>query len=145
LTPHAVRGFFDQERIVIGEFDKKSGDMLEKLHKGMGSEICRVSPTEAEMVKYSSNCALALKISYWNEIHMLCEKLGIDAQKVASIAGKDKRIGKYGTAFTGKAFGGACLPKDVEAFVNFAKQHHDPAILRSAKELNDKLKAQENN
>ncbi|MCW3130618.1 MAG: sugar phosphate nucleotidyltransferase [Methanophagales archaeon] len=90
------KDFFTEDRIVIGEYDKKSGDVLEELYKPLNKPIFRVDLRTAELIKYASNCMLAAKISYWNEIFLICKELGIDSQEVANIVGLDPRIGKYG-------------------------------------------------
>lgn len=133
------RDFFTEDRIVIGEYDRRSGDILEELYKPLNKPIFRVDLKTAEMIKYASNCMLATKISYWNEIFLICEKLGINSQTVADIVGLDPRIGRYGTVH-GKAFGGKCLPKDLKAFIKFAEKYREPKILKAVDEINEEMK-----
>jgi len=136
------RNFFSEDRIVIGEYDDKSGDYLEDVYKPLNVPIIRTDLKTAEMIKYACNCALANRISYWNEIFQICQKLGIDSDKVAQVAAMDKRIGKYGTIH-GKAFGGKCLPKDLKAFINFAGEvGHEPKLLKAVDEINERIKAE---
>jgi UDPglucose 6-dehydrogenase len=130
------KDFFTEDRIVIGEYDTKSGDILEHLYKPLGEPIFRTDMKTAEMIKYAANCMLATKISFWNEIFIICQKLGIDSHQVSSIVALDPRIGKYGSVH-GKAFGGKCLPKDLQAFVSFAKEFHNPVLLSAVKQIND--------
>ncbi len=92
------------------------------------------------MIKYASNCVLATKISYWNEIYGICNELGIDSHEVADIVGADPRIGKYGTVH-GKAFGGKCLPKDLKALIAFADEYHEVKLLKAVDEINEKIKS----
>jgi len=135
-----TRGFFSEERIVIGEFDKKAGDIVEELYKPLNVPIFRTNTKVAELIKYASNSALATRISYWNEIYYICEGLGIDSDFVARIVGMDKRIGKYGTIHK-KAFGGKCLPKDLQAIIAFSKQiGHEPILLNAVHEVNERIK-----
>jgi len=132
--------FFSEERIVIGEFDKRSGDTLQALYERLKKPIIRTDLKTAEMIKYACNCALASRISYWNEIYYLCQHLGIDQNLVGSAAAMDKRIGKYGT-LSGKAFGGICLPKDLEAFISFSEElGYEPKLLKAVWEINEKIK-----
>lgn len=131
--------FFTEDRIVIGEHDKKSGDVLEELYKPLNKPIFRTDLKTAEMIKYASNCILATKISYWNEVFLICKELGIDSQTVADIVGLDPRIGKYGTVH-GKAFGGKCLPKDLKAFVSFAKEYKEAKLLKAVDDINEEMK-----
>ena len=133
------KDFFSEDRIVIGEYDKRSGDILERIYKPLNSTIFRTDLKTAEMIKYVSNCMLATKISYWNEIFLICEKLGIDSQEIANIAAMDPRIGKYGTVH-GKAFGGKCLPKDLKALISFAEKYKESILLKAVDEINEEMK-----
>jgi len=133
------RDFFTEDRIVIGEYDKKSGDALEELYRPLGKPIFRFDLKTAEMIKYASNCMLATKISYWNEIFLVCSEVGIDSKKVADVVGMDPRIGKYGTVH-GKAYGGKCLPKDLKALLSFASKYHKPKLLKAVDDINEKMR-----
>jgi UDPglucose 6-dehydrogenase len=134
------KDFFTEDRIVIGEYDKKSGDILEELYKplNLNKPIFRTDLKTAELIKYASNCMLATKISYWNEIFLICKELGIDSQIVADIVGLDPRIGKYGTIH-GMAFGGKCLPKDLKAFISFAEKYHKTKLLKAVDDINEEM------
>jgi len=133
------KDFFTEDRIVIGEYDKKSGDILEELYKPLRIPIFRTDLKTAEMIKYASNCMLATKISFWNEIFLICKEIGVDSKIVADIVGLDPRIGKYGTIH-GKAFGGKCLPKDLKAFISFASKFRDVKLLRAVDEINEEMR-----
>lgn len=136
----ALRDFFAEEKIVIGQFDKKSGDVVEELFKPLNIPILKTDLKTAETIKYASNCCLASRISYWNEIFYICNKFGVDSDIVAKIVGMDKRIGKYGTIH-GKAFGGKCLPKDLQAFISFAQGlGYKPIFLDATNEINERIK-----
>lgn len=137
-----ARDFFSEKYVVIGELDKRSGDTLQVLYEPLKIPIIRTDLRTAEMIKYACNCALASRISYWNEIYYICQRLGIDSNLVARVAGMDDRIGKYGTIH-GKAFGGKCLPKDLEAFISFAEElGYEPKLLKAVKEINERIKAE---
>lgn len=133
------RDFFTEDRIVIGEYDKKSGDILEGLYEPLKKPIFRTDLKTAEMIKYASNCMLATKISYWNEISLICKEIGIDSQIVANVVSLDPRIGKYGTVH-GKAFGGKCLPKDLKAFISFAEKYRKIKLLKAVDDINEEMK-----
>lgn len=133
------KDFFTEDRIVIGGYDKKSGDVLEGVYEPLNKPIFRTDLKTAETIKYASNCMLTTKISYWNEIFLVCKDLGIDSHVVADIAGLDPRIGKYGTVH-GKAFGGKCLPKDLKAFVSFADKYRKTKLLKAVDDINEEMK-----
>jgi len=133
------KDLFTEDRIVIGEFDKRSGDLLEEVYRSLDKPIFRTDLKTAEMIKYSCNCMLAAKISYWNEIFLICNELGIDSKEVADIAAIDPRIGKYGTVH-GLAFGGKCLPKDLRALISFSEKYKDPKLLKAVEFINEEIK-----
>jgi len=140
-----TKGFFNEDRYVIGERLPKSrgGDMLEELYinvnlySGNKIPIERVSLREAAWIKLVANAALATKISYFNSLFEPAKSLGIDPHKTARIVGLDKRIGVYGTIH-GKAFGGKCLPKDLEAFLAFLDEElgYVPDVLKATHDVN---------
>jgi UDPglucose 6-dehydrogenase len=113
------------DRIVIGEYDKKSGDALESLYqdfygKNMPPTI-RTTLSTAELIKYASNSLLATKISFINTMANLCEKIpGADVKIVATAMGLDKRIGPL-FLNAGLGYGGSCFPKDVKALIAHSK------------------------
>jgi UDPglucose 6-dehydrogenase len=115
----ALEDFFTPDRVVIGQ-EKIGTSPLSDLYTQLTDKIVLTGFEEAEMIKYASNCFLALKISYFNEISIMCKKMGINEEQVARAVSMDNRIGGYGTN-GGLPFGGACLPKDTEAFVSFAR------------------------
>ena len=133
------KDFFTEDKIVIGEYDKKSGNILESLYKLLNKPIFRTDLRTAEMIKYASNCVLATKISYWNEVFLICKELDIDSKTVANIVSLDPRIGKYGTVH-GKAFGGKCLPKDLKAVIAFAEKYHKAKLLKAVDDINEEMK-----
>jgi len=109
------------DRIVIGEYDKKSGDSLENLYKDFYGKntppIIRTTLSTAELIKYASNSLLATKISFINTMANLCEKIpGADVKIVAAAMGLDKRIGSL-FLNAGLGYGGSCFPKDVKALI----------------------------
>ena len=113
----ALEDFFKPDRIVIGEYDKKSGDTLEELYSNFGCPIKRTGISTAELIKYASNAFLATKITFINEIGNMCKPLGIDVYDVADGIGLDKRIGKHFLQ-AGIGFGGSCFGKDVGALLH---------------------------
>lgn len=118
---HALEDFEEPARIVIGELDKKSGDTLEALYRLFEAPIYRMDLDSAEIIKYASNMFLATKISFFNEIFLICKELSLDPNLVSQVVSDDPRIGKYGIR-GGRPFAGKCLPKDLDAFITFAHE-----------------------
>jgi UDPglucose 6-dehydrogenase len=133
----AVEDFMNPDRIVVGSYDKKSGDLFEPIYRGIDAPTVRTGLAAAEMIKYASNAFLATKISFSNEIGNVCKRLGIDVYQVMKGVGLDHRIGPH-FLNAGAGFGGSCLPKDVAALIHLAKRlGEDPVLLRSAMEVNE--------
>ena len=121
----AFKDTMHTDRIVIGEYDKKSGDALENLYKSFYGKstptLIRTTLSTAELIKYASNSLLATKISFINTIANLCEKIsGADIKTVAAAMGLDKRIGPL-FLNAGLGYGGSCFPKDVKALIAHSK------------------------
>jgi UDPglucose 6-dehydrogenase len=116
--------FINCEQWIVGTDDDKLAekikDMMNTAYKckliNTNNVVC-VSTKEAEMIKYVKNCFLATKVSFFNEMHSLCEKTSIDYETVRVLAANDSRIGEGHTmvpGHDGKAgFGGTCFPKDM--------------------------------
>lgn len=135
----ALDDFLKPSRIVIGEYDKRSGDALEKLYAPFDAPIIRTDLDTAETIKYVANCFLATKISFFNEMYIICKKLGLDPHFIAEAVSLDPRIGRYGI-YGGKPFTGQCLPKDLEAFIHFVKDVKlNPELLESVLHINKKM------
>jgi UDPglucose 6-dehydrogenase len=133
----AIQDFLQPDRIVIGSYDERSKNTLRELYKNFSCPIVETSLSAAEMIKYASNTFLATKISFINEIGNLCKKLEIDTYEVATGMGLDRRIGRH-FLDSGIGWGGSCFPKDVDAFITWAKEIKEPArIIESAKDVNN--------
>lgn len=133
----ALEDFLNPSRIVIGERDTPSGDILCQIYRHFDSPTVRTNLTTAEMIKYASNAYLATRISFINEIGNICKLLGINIFEVAGAMGYDERIGnKYLRA--GIGFGGFCLPKDLAALIEKSKEvGHQPNMLLEVLRINE--------
>ncbi|MES4787576.1 MAG: UDP-glucose 6-dehydrogenase [Nitrospiraceae bacterium] len=119
----AVEDTLKPDRIVIGEINERSGDLLESIYREFYGEdippIIRTSPVNAELIKYANNAFIAMKVSFINMIANLCQNLpGADVEVIARGIGLDQRIGQLFLK-AGAGWGGSCLPKDLKALLNF--------------------------
>lgn len=84
----------------------------------------RMTAYEASFVKYTINSFLSTKITFFNQLYDLVNLYGCNYNTIVRAAGKDDRVGMGHTrvpGFDGKrGFGGACLPKDTRAFLDFS-------------------------
>lgn len=119
-----IYNLLNPDFILIGELDKKAGDILQKFYKRFCNnkpKFAVMSFVNAELTKISVNTYITTKISYANMLSEICEKLpGGDIDAVTSALGLDTRIGaKYLKG--GPAFGGPCFPRDNVAFISLAR------------------------
>ena len=133
----ALDDFLEPDRIVIGEFDKRSGNDLYEIYNKFNKPIIRTTIKTAEMIKYVSNSFLATKISFSNEIGNICKQFGINFYEVIDGVSLDKRISPH-FLNAGVGFGGSCFPKDVKALVKEAENTgYNPKLLKSILNLNE--------
>jgi UDPglucose 6-dehydrogenase len=115
----AVDDFMKPERVVIGAVDPKVREIMRHLYAPFmrrKERIIFMDPASAELTKYAANCMLAARISFMNELSVLCERVGADVELVRAGIGSDARIGNA-FLFAGVGFGGSCFPKDVRALI----------------------------
>ena len=139
---NAMKDLEKPSRIVIGEFDKNSGDLLEKfyrqVYRGLKIPIIRTYLSTAELIKYANNAFLATKISFINMISRICDKLtDCDINTIAYAIGLDPRISPLFLR-AGLGYGGSCLPKDVKALISFLNMNNlDSSLLYAVNRINN--------
>lgn len=132
----ALADFMQPDRTVLGSTDKAAAETVAELYAPLDAPIVITDIRTAEMIKYASNAFLATRISFINEISIICERLGADVEEVARGMGFDKRIGPHFLQ-AGVGFGGSCFPKDVKALANMAQTHGmHPQLLNAVMEIN---------
>jgi UDPglucose 6-dehydrogenase len=120
----AVQDFLKPDRIVVGGESPEAFRMMRRLYDPIvkPEEVFMTMNWEsAELTKYAANAMLAARISFMNEMTILCEGYGADIEDVRKGIGSDSRIG---TAFlrAGCGYGGSCFPKDVAALEHISRQ-----------------------
>jgi UDPglucose 6-dehydrogenase len=126
--------------VVLGgyktKFMKKTEEFFSKLHPK--TPIIITNHQTAEMIKYANNSFLATKISFINQLSTICQNIpGANVDDISTTIGLDPRIGKK-FLNAGPGYGGSCLPKDMKALINFAKQSKvDPTLLQAVDKINE--------
>ncbi len=119
----SVADFYDPPVTVIGEFDRRSGDLVENLYDFLKAPVRRTPIKVAEIIKYANNAFHGLKVAFANEIGAVCKHLGIDSHQVMDIFCMDHKLNLSSYYLKpGFAFGGSCLPKDLRAINYKAKE-----------------------
>ena len=139
----AVDDFMKPDRVVIGASTERARKTMGDLYAPFvrqGNPIIYMDERSAELTKYAANSFLATKITFMNEIALLCERLGADVDMVRRGIGSDERIGKR-FLFPGIGYGGSCFPKDVQALVKSSEEAgYEFRILSAVMDVNEKQK-----
>jgi UDPglucose 6-dehydrogenase len=134
----AIYDFFYGDKIVIGYETEKSQQVMKQLYEPFKITMVFTNPETAELIKYTSNAYLSVKISFMNEVANLCNKVGADIDVIAYALGLDQRISPLFLK-AGIGYGGACFPKDTKALVKISENNHcDLRIVRTTVDVNEK-------
>jgi len=137
-----IKGILEPDLVLIGENNKKSGDIIENIWKKVcinKPQIGRMSIVSGEITKIAINSYITTKISFANMLGNICERIPeAEIDKITSAMGADKRIGKYYLKY-GPSYGGPCFPRDNRSFSHFAKTQAkiDALISVSAHKINE--------
>ncbi len=139
----AVQDCLKPDRIVIGGESPEAFRMMRRMYDPL------VSPAEnfytmgwesAELTKYAANSMLAARISFMNEMTILCESYGADIEDIRKGIGSDARIGPSFLK-AGCGYGGSCFPKDVAAMEHISKAvGHDNLFVHAIQTVNKNQK-----
>jgi len=139
----AIDDFQRPDRIVIGSPSERARTLMAELYASFvrtESPIYFMDPRSAELTKYAANAMLAARISFMNDVAMLCERVGADVDSVRKAMGADERIGQK-FLFPGCGYGGSCFPKDVKALIATARNYGlDFTLLSAVDAVNDRQK-----
>ena len=149
----AYEDFHTQDHIVLGKsnyLNEKILDELVKMYKNYyTNNISVTDSTSSESMKILCNSFYASKIMFFNEVYLLCQKMGIEYNGVRNLMLKNNWINPMHTNIPGPdgqlGFGGACFPKDTHALRSYLQKHGLPnEIINSVIEENDKVRGVKN-
>ncbi len=136
----AIHDSLYPDRIVVGAEDSSTVEIMRELYRPLMEQnfsdpsfaprpeamqpvaMVATTITSAEMIKYSANAFLALKIGFANEIANICERVGADVTEVMTGIGLDRRIGS-GFLNAGIGWGGSCFGKDISSLLHTAAEY----------------------
>jgi GDP-mannose 6-dehydrogenase len=136
----SIRDFREPPMTVVGARDEEVFRQMEAVYAGVKAEFVRTTVKLAESVKYLSNNYHALKIAFANEAGAILKAAGVDGREAMQIFCKDRLL-NISPAYLrpGFAFGGSCLPKDLRAFLYWARTMDlDVPLLARVLESNDR-------
>jgi len=139
----AIDDFMRPDRVVVGVESERAREVMADVYRPLFLRDFPIVYTDlesAEMIKYAANAFLATKITFINEMAMLCEKVGADVKAVSKGMGLDGRIGNK-FLHAGPGYGGSCFPKDTSALARIGQDYASPcAITETVIAVNDKVK-----
>jgi UDPglucose 6-dehydrogenase len=141
----AAEDFANPWMTVIASRDPQTVERLRELLIQFGGEMRTFdNPAQAEFVKSAHNIFNATKISFWNEMWLVAQKIGVDLDPIAATVARSAEGSinpQYGIR-GGAPYGGVCLPKDTQGFLGFAETIDvDMPLLSAVVETNDRLAA----
>lgn len=140
----ALKDFQKQDHIYLaGQWGHSWIGILKKRFPTAQYSI-RKTPEELIAAKYFRNAYLATKVTFFNQVYDLCEKMGLKFEQVREVITNDPRIGTDHTTVTSeRGFGGHCLPKDTLAITKTADLADvDLSLIKTALEYNKKIRQQ---
>lgn len=139
----AIDDFMRPDRIVVGVQSAHARTVMEDIYRPLTMRDYPILSTDletAEMIKYAANAFLATKVTFINEVAMLCERTGADVKDVATGMGFDTRIGPRFLQ-AGPGYGGSCFPKDTKALARIGQDHSRPLqIVETVIKVNEEVK-----
>lgn len=133
----ALEDFKKQSMIFTGNINLLKEIFPNKIYVEMNN-------IEAEITKYAHNVFGAVKVTYFNGIYDICQKLGIDFQNVQKgvlLSGYINETHTFVPGPDGKlGYGGKCFPKDVNAFKESMKEYPISKMINVTNELNNEFR-----
>ena len=139
----AIDDFMRPDRVVVGVESERAAAVMQDIYRPLFLRDFPIVTTDiasAEMIKYAANAFLATKITFINEVALLCEKVGADVKQVSKGIGLDGRIGNK-FLHAGPGYGGSCFPKDTSAFARTGQEQGAPLrIVETVMAVNEAVK-----
>lgn len=150
----AYEDFHNQKHIIIGTtkqcFEPNSLDHIEKLTNFYtkyysDAEITICTSTESETIKIFCNNFYSVKIQFFNELYLLCQKINVNFETVRDAMLKNGWINPMHTIVPGTdgklSYGGMCFPKDTNALLSFMKEIGTPhKVLEATVKEHDEMR-----
>jgi UDPglucose 6-dehydrogenase len=149
---NAIGEFMKPGLNVIGITEPNAAQYLDGLYKMFSrchrSQAIQMSPIEAATFKYACNTFLAMKIIFANQLKAVVDSYGGDYNILSKLLPADQRLGPSHWMVPGlddkEGFGGACFPKDLNAWIHFAEEHGgdkgNPTLLKQVAFINNQIR-----
>lgn len=139
----AIDDFMRPDRVVVGVGSDRAAKVVNDIYRPLYLRDLPIMLTDlesAEMIKYAANAFLATKITFINEIAVLCERVVAGVKKVSKGMGLDGWISSK-FLHAGPGYGGSCFPKDTKALARMGQDHSvSMQLTETVIKVNDKVK-----
>ena len=134
---------YNHDLLVAGCYNKEDAEIIVELHGSFPQHVAKVTPTEAEIIKYFNNVHHAMSVTFANIAYDVCGKMGANYMTVYNAITKRDCINPdyLLSNKNARAYGGHCLPKDTAAWNNLIKNLGLPyTMIESVITDNEKVK-----
>ena len=128
----AIDVFMNPDRIIVGIRNEKAKIKLNNILSTITENIIWMKVESAEMTKHALNAFLATSVVFINELAVLCEHVGANANEVEQGLKSEVRIGKKAYLRPGSAFDGGTLARDLTYLVEKEIEHNLSSIFFSS-------------
>lgn len=137
----ALEDFNNQSHVVLGSGPNCGPDHTQNaIHfyskHYPNAKISLCNSTESESMKIFANSFYSVKVQFFNEIYLLCEKMGCNYESVRDLMLENNWINPMHTQVPGPdgllSYGGSCFPKDTNALLKYMKKYDTPARVLEA-------------
>ena len=149
---NAIMDYLSPRFRIVGCVEQSAFNYIQGLYNMFSlcdsTRMSQMTPVEAAFFKYAINTFLAMKITFMNQLKTVVDSYGGSYNQLSKALPMDPRIGHTHMKIPGtdgkEGFGGACFPKDLNAFIQFAEDHAnvDPALLKSVRDINNNIRSQ---
>ena len=130
----AYEDFNNQKHIVLGKTNNCSNLKYIELKnfylENYKSEISECSSVESETMKCFANSFYSVKIQFFTEMYLTCQKNNCSYENVKNMILKNGWVNPMHTNVPGSdgkiSYGGLCFPKDTKALSNYMKKNNIP-------------------
>ena len=133
---------YNHDLLVVGTHSRADADVLVELHGSLPQNVIRVTPTEAEIIKYFNNVHHAMSVTFANIAYDVCDRMGANYMNVYKAITKRECFNPaYLMANRNmRGYGGHCLPKDTQAWNNLIRRLDLPyTMIQSVIDDNDRV------
>lgn len=137
----ALEDFNNQSHVVLGATSTCGNTELKyaikfysKFYPDAKISIC--NSTESESMKIFANSFYSVKVQFFNELYLLCEKMNCNYNAVKSLILQNGWVNPMHTQVPGPdgllSYGGSCFPKDTNALLKYMKKYGTPSKVLEA-------------